>query len=145
MVIFTDQFWHKIWQTTQNSKGLGAQETKLSLLRELLISGAALIQGLPEEPVVLAPLGRQKPQAALVSWKFFEILLQESGMCVKFARHLSTMKETEWGLFFNIRAFLGLEGIAGKRIFDSGGRGLDIWEIHSRNDIVSLLVYYVDK
>eukprot|EP00435_Cladocopium_sp_Y103_P051082 s1138_g15.t1 len=74
----TRELWstgHKI-SSFQYDKVIGDEETKFKLLRDLLVQWAVLVQGMP----------------------------QEGGACVKFARQLSTMKETEWGLYFNIRA-----------------------------------------
>jgi len=65
---------HKIGKYN-HGEVLRDEEMKFRLMRELLVSGAVLVEGMPKE----------------------------DGICMKFARNLSTLKETEWGMYFNIR------------------------------------------
>eukprot|EP00434_Breviolum_minutum_P033287 symbB.v1.2.029451.t1/scaffold3186.1/size61749/4 len=54
---------------------LNNEETKLKLTSDLLIAGAALIDGVPKE----------------------------HGIVIEFGKNLSTLRQTEWGPFFNVR------------------------------------------
>lgn len=57
------------------SQVLNNEETRLQLTSDLLILGAALVQGVPKE----------------------------HGIVIDFGKNLSTLRQTEWGPFFNVR------------------------------------------
>lgn len=61
----------------------------MKLTTDLLVMGAAVVRGVPKAPT----------QAFIAHGT----RAQEHGVVVEFGKNLSTLRQTEWGAFFNVR------------------------------------------